>query len=152
MKVSTLLRRRRLFSILCLQAVRFKFLYLANSCLTFDADVNDPLNWTPRRKLLAATCALRYCNVSDSVLNGCSGVFVYTAGYGFSSTTIYSLLVGISTDTGISVATLVQGTGYLFGLLGWMGPFMLPMAFRYGARPMYCFSMVSQVAISVWTP
>jgi hypothetical protein len=88
-----------------------------------------------RMQLMAATC-----------------FFVYTAGYGFASTTIYSLLAGINADTGIPVSTLIQGTGYLFGLLGWAGPFTLPFAFRYGARPMYILSLLSMAAINAWTP
>lgn len=63
-------------------------------------DVDDPLNWTPRRKALAASC-----------------IVVYTVTVGIASAAIYSVLEPISEDTGLALADLNAGTGYMVGAL-----------------------------------
>ena len=65
------------------------------------SDPDDPLNWTPRRKLMSTVC-----------------VNVYTLMVGIASAAIYAVLVPISLDTGISVKTLNEGTGYMFLFFG----------------------------------
>ena len=69
------------------------------------SDPDDPLNWTPRRKLMSTVC-----------------VNVYTLMVGIASAAIYSVLVPISEDTGISVKTLNEGTGYMFLFFGEFTP------------------------------
>ena len=59
---------------------------------TPSSDPNDPLNWTPRRKLLH-----------------CVSLQVYTLMVGIASAAIYSVIVPISEATGLSVATLNEG-------------------------------------------
>lgn len=61
------------------------------------ADPDDPLNWTPRRKWMA------------TVANG-----VYNLTIGIASAAVYSVLEPISRDTGLTVAQLNAGTGYMF--------------------------------------
>lgn len=61
------------------------------------ADPDDPLNWSPRRKWLS------------TVANG-----VYNLTIGISSAAVYSVLEPISRDTGLTVAQLNAGTGYMF--------------------------------------
>jgi hypothetical protein len=61
------------------------------------ADPDDPLNWSPRRKWLSTA--------SQSV---------YTLMVGIASAAIYSVLVPISEDTGLTLADLNAGTGYMF--------------------------------------
>lgn len=61
------------------------------------ADPDDPLNWTPRRKWMS------------TVANG-----VYNLTIGISSAAVYSVLEPISRDTGLTVAQLNAGTGYMF--------------------------------------
>jgi hypothetical protein len=61
------------------------------------SDPDDPLNWSPKRKWLST--------VSQSV---------YTLMVGIASAAIYSVLVPISDDTGLTLADLNAGTGYMF--------------------------------------
>jgi hypothetical protein len=58
------------------------------------SDPDDPLNWSPRRKALSTVC-----------------MCVYTLMVGIASAAIYSVLVPISEETGISLNNLNQGTG-----------------------------------------
>jgi hypothetical protein len=58
------------------------------------SDPDDPLNWSPRRKALSTVC-----------------MCVYTLMVGIASAAIYSVLVPISEETGISLNSLNQGTG-----------------------------------------
>jgi hypothetical protein len=60
------------------------------------ADPDDPLNWSRRRKWLST--------VSQSV---------YTLMVGIASAAIYSVLVPISDDTGLTLDDLNAGTGYV---------------------------------------
>ena len=57
-------------------------------------DPDDPLNWSPRRKALSTTC-----------------MCVYTLMVGIASAAIYSILVPISEDTGLTLGDLNSGTG-----------------------------------------
>jgi hypothetical protein len=61
------------------------------------ADLDDPLNWSPSRKRLSTA--------SQSI---------YTLMVGIASAAIYSVLEPISVDTGLSLADLNAGTGYMF--------------------------------------
>lgn len=63
-------------------------------------DPDDPLNWSPRRKQLAASC-----------------IVVYTVTVGIASAAIYSVLVPISNETGLTLANLNAGTGYMVSAL-----------------------------------
>lgn len=58
------------------------------------SDPDDPLNWSPQRKTLSTVC-----------------MCVYTLMVGIASAAIYSVLVPISEDTGLSLDDLNQGTG-----------------------------------------
>lgn len=61
------------------------------------ADPDDPLNWSPRRKLL-------------SIIS----LSMYTLMVGIASAAIYSVLEPISDATGLTVGDLNSGTGYMF--------------------------------------
>ncbi len=65
------------------------------------SDPDDPLNWSPKRKLMFTVC-----------------VNMYTLMVGIASAAIYSVLVPISLDTGIPIKTLNEGTGYMFLFFG----------------------------------
>ncbi|CDO93832.1 unnamed protein product [Kluyveromyces dobzhanskii CBS 2104] len=98
-------------------------------------DPDDPLNWAPRRKFLALTCAL-----------------VYTMGVGIPTAAIYSVLNDVSRQTDISLSQLNNATGYLFLFLG-IGCFVFqPLALQYGKRPVYVLTMLATALICVWPP
>jgi hypothetical protein len=61
------------------------------------SDPDDPLNWSPARKRLSTA--------SQSI---------YALIVGIASAAIYSVLEPISQDTGLSLADLNAGTGYMF--------------------------------------
>lgn len=61
------------------------------------ADPDDPLNWSPRRKLLSTV-----------------SLSMYVLMVGIASAAIYSVLEPISHDTGLTLGDLNAGTGYMF--------------------------------------
>ncbi|KAB5582901.1 major facilitator superfamily domain-containing protein [Coniochaeta sp. 2T2.1] len=98
------------------------------------ADPNDPLNWTYRRKLLAVSMA-----------------YLYVFGTGIATSLQYSVLGDITADTGISTASLVQGTGIMFLFFGWACLIWQPIALTYGRRGVYLITCLLAVPIMVWT-
>jgi len=97
-------------------------------------DPEDPLNWSGARKKWSAFM-----------------VVIYTVGIGMPLTLQYSVLADITKDTGISTASLVEGTGYMFLLLGWGCVFWQPIAQTYGRRGVYLISALACVPLMVWT-
>jgi MFS family permease len=97
-------------------------------------DPEDPLNWSPARKRLAVAM-----------------VVVYTFGTGMPLTFQYSVLSDITRDTGISTASLVQGTGVMFLFLGFGCLLWQPIALTYGRRGVYLISTLVTVPIMIWT-
>ncbi|KAI1619193.1 hypothetical protein EDD37DRAFT_306133 [Exophiala viscosa] len=83
-------------------------------------DPDDPLNWSPRRKLL-------------STISLC----VYLLMIGLAVSCVYSIIVPISEDTGLTVADLNSGTGYQFLLMGWGCLLWQPTAQTFGKRPVF---------------
>ncbi|KAK4542452.1 hypothetical protein LTR36_006704 [Oleoguttula mirabilis] len=99
------------------------------------ADPDDPLNWSPARKALSTTC-----------------MGVYTLMVGIASAAIYSVLEPIADATGLTLADLNAGTGYMFLAFGWGCLFWQPLALQYGKRPVYLISILATLAIQVWAP
>ncbi|KAI9838369.1 MAG: hypothetical protein M1819_005637 [Sarea resinae] len=95
----------------------------------------DPLNWSPRRKLLSTVC-----------------MCVYTLMVGIASAAIYSILEPISLATGLSLGDLNDGTGYMFLFFGWGCLVWQPLALQYGKRPVYLISILATMAIMIWAP
>jgi hypothetical protein len=61
------------------------------------SDSDDPLNWSPRRKALLT-----------------ASLSMYTLMVGIASAAIYSVLMPIADDTGLTLGDLNAGTGYMF--------------------------------------
>ncbi|KAL2862799.1 major facilitator superfamily domain-containing protein [Aspergillus lucknowensis] len=101
---------------------------------TPSSDPEDPLNWAPKRKLISMIM-----------------VNVYTALIGIALTVQYSVLADITRDTGISTASLVEGTGLMFLFLGWGCLVWQPIALTYGRRGVYIISSLLCVPLLVWT-
>ena len=102
---------------------------------TPSSDADDPLNWSPRRKMLSTIC-----------------MCVYTLMVGIASAAIYSVLEPISAATGLTLGDLNAGTGYMFLFFGWGCLFWQPLALQYGKRPVYLFSILATMLIQIWAP
>ncbi|KAK4970562.1 hypothetical protein LTR66_011526, partial [Elasticomyces elasticus] len=98
-------------------------------------DADDPLNWSPRRKALSTAC-----------------MCVYTLMVGIASAASYSVLGPISQATGLTLADLNAGTGYMFLFFGWGCLVWQPLALQYGKRPVYLFSILATMAVQIWAP
>ncbi|KAL4904498.1 hypothetical protein BDW74DRAFT_178604 [Aspergillus multicolor] len=98
-------------------------------------DPDDPLNWSPRRKLLFLSCICVYCQA-----------------VGIASAAIYSVLVPISDATDLTVADLNSGTGYMFLAFGWGCLIWQPLAQKFGKRPVYLLSLLGSMGTMLWAP
>ncbi|KAF7957887.1 hypothetical protein EAE96_003454 [Botrytis aclada] len=98
-------------------------------------DPDDPLNWSPKRKMLSTAC-----------------MSMYTLMVGIASAAVYSVLEPISEDTGLTVDQLNAGTGYMFLFFGWGTLIAQPIALQYGKRPVYLFSMLATLGTMLWVP
>ncbi|KAG5358613.1 putative MFS-type transporter [Yarrowia sp. B02] len=97
-------------------------------------DPDDPLNWSYRRKVLCMAC-----------------MSAFTLSSGVATASIYSILVPISKDSGLPLATLNQGTGYMFLFLGLGCLVWQPLGQQYGKRPMYIASLILTLASQIWS-
>ncbi|CAH0024518.1 unnamed protein product [Clonostachys rhizophaga] len=98
-------------------------------------DPEDPLNWSRRRKLLSVTC-----------------MAVYMVMVGLSCSLVYSIIVPVAEDTGLSVADLNAGTGYSYLAFGWSCLIWQPAAKQFGKRPIYLISLLLTIAVTISVP
>lgn len=98
------------------------------------SDPDDPLNWTPRRKLLSTCCQLAYTFFSGL----CSSCL----------SPAYLLMVE---DTGIPLADINTGAGLMFLFMGWSNVIMQPLALNYGRRPVLLYSILATAMICLWS-
>ncbi|CAK7222454.1 hypothetical protein SBRCBS47491_004870 [Sporothrix bragantina] len=98
-------------------------------------DPDDPLNWTPRRRMLANTCMLLY-------------VFAIC----IESSVINSVITQFAAATDISIGDVITGNGYSYLLAGWGLLFWQPFAMQYGKRLTYLLSISGSAAFLVWAP
>lgn len=95
---------------------------------------DDPLNWSRTRKHVSMFC-----------------MALFTLSSGVATASIYSILVPISEQTSVSLATLNQGTGYMFLFLGLGCLFWQPMGQQYGKRIVYIVSLLLTIASQIWS-
>lgn len=100
---------------------------------TPSTDPDDPLNWSRGRKFLATCCWSSY-------------VFFL----GIANSNLYSVLVPFSEASGLPVATLNAGTGYLFLLAGWTLFWWQPFALQFGKRLTFLISLAAQIPLLIW--
>lgn len=97
-------------------------------------DPQDPLRWTPPRKMQAMVVALMWCFFVAATISGLSPAYLL-----------------IEKDTGISVADLSTGNGIMFLFLGWGTMLSQTLALACGRRPTLVVSVLLTSAVTVWT-
>ncbi|KAH7160474.1 major facilitator superfamily transporter [Dactylonectria estremocensis] len=98
-------------------------------------DPEDPLNWTFKRKVLATSC-----------------VIMYTIMVAIPSSAVYSIVTPIRKETSLTLTNINNGTGIMFLFYGWGCVIWQALALQYGKRPVYLFSIATNIIILATAP
>ncbi|KAI9371909.1 major facilitator superfamily domain-containing protein [Aspergillus egyptiacus] len=96
-------------------------------------DPNDPLNWSPRRKLTASLMHIVWVLFGAGIINGLSGAYLM-----------------IEQDTGISLTSLNLGNALMYLFFGWGCLLSQPLALDYGRRPSAVISLFITSVLVLW--
>ncbi len=97
-------------------------------------DPDDPLNWSPKRKLFNTFWQMTWCFFAAAVISGLSPAYLL-----------------IAADTGIPVADLSTGNGLMYLFLGWGTVITQPLALNFGRRPVLLYSLLGTSLICLWS-
>lgn len=95
---------------------------------------DDPLAWTPRRKMFNIFWAMTWCFLAAAMISGLSPAYLL-----------------ISKDTGISVADLSTGNGLMYLFLGWGTLITQNMALHLGRRLTLVVSILITTFVTLWS-
>ncbi|KAG8416170.1 hypothetical protein J3459_013716 [Metarhizium acridum] len=96
-------------------------------------DYDDPLNWSTRRKTLHFGIVIWYT----------SATFLLTE-------EAHITYAGLRADLGVSGDEIALERSLSFVGLGLAGILLIPLAYRYGRRPMYLTSTLTQAFAALW--
>ncbi|BEJ13938.1 hypothetical protein CspHIS471_0311120 [Cutaneotrichosporon sp. HIS471] len=97
------------------------------------ADPEDPLNWSPGRKRIQLAC-----------------IVFYTVAFCFCTGCLAAIYEPVSEATGLSLADLNSGVGYVYLCLGIFQLVTQPLALSIGKRPVYILSMIGCAGYPFW--
>ncbi|GMK53551.1 hypothetical protein CspeluHIS016_0101370 [Cutaneotrichosporon spelunceum] len=97
------------------------------------SDPEDPLNWSAGRKRIQLTC-----------------VVLYTIAWCFCTGCLAAIYEPVSAETGLSLADLNSGVGYVYLCLGIFQLFTQPLALSIGKRPVYIMGMLGSAVFPFW--
>ncbi|KAF9891711.1 hypothetical protein FE257_003723 [Aspergillus nanangensis] len=96
-------------------------------------DPNDPLNWSPRRRLNASICHVAWVLFGSGVINALSSAYLI-----------------IEEETSISMTDLNLGNGLMYLFFGWGSMLSQPLALNFGRRPSAVISIFITSFLVLW--
>ncbi|KAF4945407.1 hypothetical protein FSARC_14433 [Fusarium sarcochroum] len=97
------------------------------------ADPNDPLNWSPMRRLNGSICHILWVFAGALIINGLTVAYLV-----------------IEQETGISQAALNGGNGLMYLFFGWGCLISQPIALNFGRRPSAVISLGITACLVLW--
>ncbi|KAJ6784624.1 hypothetical protein PWT90_09375 [Aphanocladium album] len=97
-------------------------------------DYDDPLNWSLRRKAIHYGIILTYVGVTFAAVD-------------------LSLVgdMSLAADLAMDAPSLAAATSFRYVGLALAGTVFVPLAYKYGRRPVYLASLLLQLSAAVWT-
>ncbi|KAH8892173.1 MFS general substrate transporter [Thozetella sp. PMI_491] len=96
-------------------------------------DPNDPLNWSPMRRLNSSIWQMMWAFFGAAFINGLSPAYLL-----------------IQEETGISLADLNTGNGLMYLFFGFGNLLTQPLALNFGRRPAAVFSLLITSFLVLW--